>query len=71
LGGKRQIAGTNRGHVGLLSSRAEIFKVDVVWTQLACILHRKVIEERASLVAANGPVCCDFSLDLNIPDWRA
>jgi hypothetical protein len=32
LGGKRQIAGVNRGHVGLLSSRAEIFKVDLVWT---------------------------------------
>jgi hypothetical protein len=46
LGGQRQIAGTNRGHVGLLSSRGEIFKVDLVWTKLACIVNERMIEER-------------------------
>jgi hypothetical protein len=65
LRGKRQIARANGAHVALLSPRAEVFKTDLVWNEpaLARMLHRRLIEDRASPASGNGPLRFFFSLN--------
>jgi hypothetical protein len=65
LRGKGQIVRANGGHVGLLSPRADIFKADLVWNEpaLARMLHRRLIEDRASPASGNGPLRFFFSLN--------